>query len=146
MLSLSLSLPKTSFGPGGAVELTATLANSGSTMLLVNGRLALNDPTAPAAFRELALQISGPDGAPLSFDARVNLGAPRDQHFRLLEPGQRLERSFDLRSYYALAPGRYTVQAVYANRQEYARDGLRAWEGEIESHAITFEIGPARPA
>lgn len=146
MLSLSISLPRASFGPAEQIELTAVLANTGSAPLLVNGRLALNDPTAPAAFRELALRISRAGGAALPFDARINLGAPREGNFRLLEPGQQVERSYELRNYYGLTPGSYTVEAVYENRQEFAREGQRAWQGEVGAHAITFEVGPAHPA
>lgn len=147
MLSLTLSLPQRSFAPDDTLPLTAALQNTGAAPLLVNARLALNAPSAPAVFRDVELRITrGGDAAPLPFQARVNIGAPQPESFQLLAAGQEITRVYHVGSYYGLTAGLYSVAAVYSNRQDYARGSERAWQGEVVSDAVTFEIGAARPA
>lgn len=140
MLNLTLSLPQRTFGLDDDVPLTVILHNQGSAPQLVNARLALNAPTAPAAFRELTLRVAHAGGELLALNVRINLGAPREGDFRLLEPGQQVEKHLQLRSYYALRAGSYTLQAIYQSQQAFTRGELSAWRGEVVSDAIAFEV------
>lgn len=138
---LLISLEELHYGPDQPVPLAVTLLNPGDSAVFVNARLALNTPFAPALFREVTLQIARTGAEALPFDARINIGAPREGDFRLLLPGEQVEKRYQLRNYYDLQPGTYSVQAVYQNRQGFEQGDARAWQGEIVSDAITFTIG-----
>lgn len=55
---------------------------------------------------------------------------------------QQMEKRYQLRNSYHLQPGRYMVQAVYRNRQEFEQEDARAWQGEVVSDAITYTVEP----
>ncbi len=142
MLNLSLSLSKDTFRPDEPVEGTFTLRNAGAEPALVNARLGINTPHAPQEFRELALNVTGPAGQPLDFMARVNVGDPEDQDFKLLQPGESVESTYALSDYFLLEqPGAYQVHATYQNRSDPSHaNGHAAWKGEVTSNPVTFTL------
>ncbi len=142
MLELTLNLNKAQFAAGEPITGRITLRNAGSDAVKVNGRLALNTPYAPEEMREIAFALSDPSGAPLDFQAKVNIGAPRDNQFKTLAPGEAIERSYNLAAYYDLAkPGTYAVQAVYQNQSEpESANGTNVWKGEVKSLVARFTV------
>ena len=142
MLEFTLTLNQITFAPGEPITGLVRLRNMDGEPATVNGRLALNTPYAPQGMREIAFRLTDPSGTPLEFQAKVNVGAPRDNHFKTLGPGEALERSYDLAQYYDFGqPGTYSVQAVYQNLSEpEAGHGPAVWQGEIESLPTTFTV------
>lgn len=144
MLDLTLSFNQATYRPNEPVEGTFTLRNAGDQPALVKARLGLNSPYAPAEFRDLTVEVSGPDGRRLDFDARVNIGFPEDQDFKVLQPGESLTGTHALEGFFALdQPGTYQAQATYHNQSEAKRaNGLQAWTGEIQAAPVSFTIQP----
>lgn len=142
MLELNLSFSQDTYQPDERVEGRFTLRNAGEAPAVVNARLVLNSPFAPAPYRDLALTVSGPGGETLPFLARINVGDPADKHFRLLQPGESVSGSYPLNEYYELQqPGTYRVQATYHNQAEPSRlNGHPVWTGEVQSNAATFTL------
>ena len=142
MLELTLNLNKASFAPGEPINGKITLRNAGSDAVKVNGRLALNTPYAPEEMREIAFVLSDPSGAPLDFRAKVNVGAPKDDEFKTLQPGEAIAQSYNLAKYYDLRkPGTYSVQAAYQNQSEPEfPNGTGVWKGEVTSPVEKFTV------
>ena len=144
MLQLTLELNKSTFAAGEPISGKITLRNTGPESVEVNGRMALNAPFSPRVFREVALALQDPSGAPMDFQARVNIGAPRDNHFKSLAPGEVTEKTYNLADYYAFdKPGTYTVQATYQNQSQPAEpNGHAAWQGELTAPTVSFSVLP----
>ena len=142
MLELTLNVTAAKFSPGEPVTVKVALRNAGSEAVKVNSRLALNTPYAPAYMREITFRLMDPDGAPLEFQAKVNVGTPADDEFKTLQPGVSIEETYDLASYYDLdKPGRYAVQAIYQNSSEPASpNGVSVWKGEVKSPEGVFAL------
>ena len=140
MLTLELDLDQDIYQPGAPVTVDLTLANTGPDPALVKSRLALNAPLVPAAFRDIAFVVTDPAGSALAFNARVNVGLPKAKDFKDLAAGEIIVREYAIDQFYTLAgPGRYTVQAVYQNQSD-PPDGRAAWQGELRSNLIAFEV------
>ena len=134
MLELKLNLGQGTFHAGEEMGATVTLRNAGGEPVMVNARLALNTAFAPAEYREVAIVISDPHGAPVLFEAKVNIGSPADRDFKTLQPGESVEHRYDLAAYYDLQkPGTYTMQAIYHNQAEPGTGNGGVWKGEIKS-------------
>jgi len=139
MLTLTLKPTQPTYDSQAPVRLTIALSNSSDQSLIVNKRLALNSPFAPAKFRELKLMITSSTGSDVVFGAKVNLGFPLEKDFKPLAPAETVERQFDLRQYFDLNLGRYTIKAVYQNQSD--PEGGEAWKGEVESEPVAIVIG-----
>lgn len=142
MLELSLSFNQDTYRPNEPVEGKFTLRNTGPEPALVNARLGINSPYAPDEFRELALDITGPAGQPLDFMARVNVGNPEDQDFKVLQAGASVEHTYTINYFFELVePGAYQVRATYQNQSEPSQaNGHQAWKGEVQSNPATLTI------
>jgi hypothetical protein len=134
MLELKVSLGQGPFHAGEEMGATVTLRNAGSEPVTVNGRLALNAAFAPKDYRDVALLVSDPQGAPVPFEAKVNIGSPAARDFKTLQPGEAVQHRYDLASFYDLQkPGTYSLQAVYQNQSEPGTGNGAAWKGELKS-------------
>jgi hypothetical protein len=142
MLDLNLNFAKDSYRAGEPVEGTFTLRNSGAEPALVNARLGINSPYVPAQFRDLTVNVVAPSGDPLAFVARVNMGSPADQDFKLLQPGESVHGTFAINDFFELEqPGAYQVQATYHNQSEPSHvNGHAVWKGELKSNPATITI------
>jgi hypothetical protein len=128
------------FRKGGSIPVKVLLKNTGPDPLLINNRLALNAPTAPALYREIAFTVTDPNGKPVYFGARVNIGRPDSRHFKELGPGETIERVYDLKGYYKFeTPGQYTLQASYQNQSDGV-NGHEPWKGEVKSNVGSLTI------
>jgi len=122
------------------------LENGSTRAVTVNARLHLSDPTMSASERAITLALRGPDGAEIPFRRFVNLSRSRYEDFVTLEPGQRLEREYDLYSGLAIMrAGVYHVTARYENQDDGSPFGLSAWTGMLESNELDIEIGESAP-
>ena len=134
MLELKLSLGQGTFHVGEEMGATVTLVNAGGEPVMVNGRLALNTAFAPSEYREVAIVVSDPQGAPVPFEAKVNIGSPAARDFKTLQPAESVQHRYDLAAYYDLKkPGTYAVQAIYHNQAEPGTGDDGVWKGEIKS-------------
>jgi len=143
MLELTLDFNQTKFAPGEPINGVVRLRNVGPEPIPVNGRLAINTPYAPEEMRDIAFTVSGPAGANLDFQIKVNVGEPAESDFKTLQPGEVIEKRYDLARYYELVqPGTYSVRAEYQNQAEsQPRHGPPAWRGSLESPVRQFIIG-----
>ncbi len=140
MLNLTLSLHRGSYAPGETVTGKVILKNDGPAAQVVNSRLGLNSAVAPQPFREIGFIISDPAGAEVVFTSKVNRGFPAAENFKALNPGETIEREYQIDKYYPLAqPGSYTIQAIYQNQSD-PQDGRVAWKGEIQSNTVSFRV------
>ncbi len=142
-MELDLTLNPQAIHAGDAVTATLTLRHVSDTAALVNTRLAVNRPGAPVGLRDVSFAVTGPDGAELSLAVKVNLGAPRERDFRLLEPGEAVTRTVDLHKLYDFSrPGAYRIRATYRGESDPG-DGRTAWRGVVESPLAGLRVEPA---
>ena len=143
MLELTLTLNQDTFGPREPILGQLRLRNGGSEAVKVNGRLAINTPYAPEEMRDIAFAVSDPAGVVLDFQLKVNVGEPADDEFKTLQPGEVIERRFDLARYYDLGrPGVYSVRVEYQNQSEpQSPNGTPVWKGAVASPVMQFVIG-----
>jgi hypothetical protein len=140
MLTLELAMVEGRYAPQVPVLASLALGNTGPDAPVVKTRLAINSPLAPAAFRDVSFVVTGPAGVALPFEARVNAGLLKSKHFAGLAVGETVVREYAIESFCVLSqPGRYTLQALYQN-QDDPPDGRVAWEGELWSNVVAFEI------
>ena len=142
MLELTLTLNQDKYAPGEPINSLVRLRNAGSEAVKVNGRLAINTPYAPEEMRDIAFAVSDPSGAVVDFQLKVNVGAPADNEFKTLQPGEVIEQSYNLARYYDLKrPGTYSVQAAYQNQSEPGMPpGTSVWKGEVKSAEARFAV------
>ena len=82
-------------------------------------------------------------GEHLALAVKVNVGAPRERDFRLLEPGEAVTRTVDLHKLYDLSrPGAYRIRATYRGESDPG-DGRTAWHGVVESPLAGLRVDPA---
>lgn len=141
-LELALLLDAKTYALGRPATGTLILKNSGDESLLVNARLAINNPYSPQPFREVYFLLTDPSGKSAAFGPKINIGRPRSEDFRDLPPGKTADLSFRLDRYYTLdQPGEYSVQAVYENHAAPG-DGRATWKGRLESNLVSFVVVP----
>src|SRR6185295_8777795 len=135
MLELTLNFDQDTVAPGEPIKGVVRLRNAGSQSVRVNGRLAINTPYAPEEMRDLAFTVNDPSGSVLDFQLKVNVGAPADDEFKTLPPGEAIEKQFDLARYYDLKQaGAYSVRAEYQNQSEpQSPSGAPIWKGALAS-------------
>lgn len=113
------------------VVLRVYVANWSDGDVAVNRRLALGRPESEA---DVSLEISGPDGKPRPFTARIRIGLATDDDFVTLMPFTGVGRDLviDPGTYFDLSkPGRYEVRASWSNSPDTA---------PIEAEAIVISL------
>lgn len=123
--------------PATGTQINVKLANTGEEAVLVNARLGVSRPRRGG---DVFFDIKDSTGKDVEFTARVNIGKPAAADFKQLEPGQAVERTVDLATYFALgnASGPLRIVATYANQYE-APEG-KAWQTEITSEPLSLEL------
>jgi hypothetical protein len=138
-LTLTLHVPTAPSSVGAALSVELTLSNGGREPLVVNGRLAENNPHAPGPYREVSFELEGPDGKPLSFGPKIRIGAPQPSDARELAPGASIQRNYDLARLYDLKkPGSYRVRAFYASAPLVDARERPVQTEQLESAWVTF--------
>lgn len=100
--------------PASPANLLIRVRNGGDAPVWWNARALLNAPHAPAAFRELWLEVTADDGTEVPFNCKVNAGEAKVEDYELLAPGAVHDVAVDLEYCYALARGgRFRVVAHY---------------------------------
>lgn len=136
---LTLELSKNTYKSGEPITGMLTLRNAGESEILVNGRMAPNEQTAPERLRDIVFSIRGPVGEFLIPKILINMRAPRDTDFVLLTPGESIEKEIGLDEIYAFAqPGTYSVQAIYLNVSD--PEVAVAWKGQLSSNVVTIRL------
>jgi len=139
LLMLMLELDKSTYQSDEPITGTLTLRNTGESEVLVNGRMAPNEQTAPERLRDIVFSIRGPAGEFLIPKILINMRAPRDTDFVMLTPGDSIEKEIGLDEIYAFAqPGTYSVQAIYLNVSD--PEVSVAWKGQLSSDVVTFRL------
>ena len=143
--------------PGSPTTLLARFRNGGDAPVWWNARALLNRPHAPAAFRELWLEVRADDGTEVPFNCKVNAGEARVDDYELLAPGATRDVALNLEPCYDLARGgRFRVVAHYRDGTPSpppAPAGAVALTVELASVPVTLDLpapaagggGPAWP-
>jgi len=113
-LQLGLMVPPRVVAGSEKVTATLTLSNAGTSDLWVNARMLLNSAHAPAAARELWLEIEGPRSRKIEFECKVRAGAAGPEDYVALHPRQKREIQVNLLDCFDLHDaGRYVLRAYY---------------------------------
>ncbi len=140
MLEFTLSLNRETYSLGEAIAFKLTLRNSGLDPQVVNTRMVVNSPLAPAPVRDVEVTVTDASGAVARFTAIIEVRILEDQDYVELKPGEMVERSFSLDLFYALErPGSYSVQAAYQSETDPG-DGRAAWKGRLDSNVVTLTL------
>jgi hypothetical protein len=135
--------------PGRPTRLLARFRNEGKAHVWWNARALLNRPHAPAAFRELWLDVTADDGTELPFNCKVNAGEARVGDYELLAPGATHDVAVDLEDCYALARGgRIRVVLHYRDGTPSplpAPAGAVALTAELVSAPLTLDLPVPTP-
>jgi hypothetical protein len=116
---LALTSAQSQVPTGAAVKLQLELRNVGARPLWLNRKLSFNAADEDAAYREVWLEVLGPDGGELPFLCRVNARPADASDDDVLAPGQSLRRDIDVSSCFLMRqPGRYRVTAFYHDGTE----------------------------
>jgi hypothetical protein len=120
------------------VEALVTLRNQDDQPVLVNRRMLFSTPRNLEREREVTFDIEGPPGYVNTRVVHVHARRPADEHFVLLQPGESVERMYNLAEYNSMhEPGFYVIRASYTNVHHPTRG--RAWTGSIESESVQLE-------
>lgn len=104
------------FKAGEPVELEAVLQNGGDHPLWVNKRLLLNSAFVPPQFREVSLEVRGPEGQEVRFSCKIRAGEALPKDYVVLKAGEKLSTPLALQQCFDLSKeGMYTVTAHYAD-------------------------------
>ena len=137
--------------PGSPANLVIRVRNGGDAPVWWNARALLNAPHAPAAHRELWLEVTAEDGTEVPFACKVNAGAAKADEYRLLAPGAAHDVAINLEYCHDLAGGgRFRVVAHYrdgAPSPPPAPAGAVALTTELVSAPVTLDLpAPAAAA
>jgi hypothetical protein len=122
------------------------LTNGSSQPILVNQRMAFNDYYPIDVFWEVGFIFTSPSGNDIFLIPRVNTGPPGENDYIMIDPGVSVLKEIILNEWFGPfdTPGLYTVKAVYTSRDysDYVDlgDNVQAWEGEIISEVVDFNI------
>ncbi|MFI7483392.1 hypothetical protein ACH9EU_13385 [Kocuria sp. M1R5S2] len=145
-LRLVLEPFRSTYGVDDDVPVRVLLVNDGEDPVTVNARLAVSSPGGPG---ELTFSVIGPQGEPLPFGARVNLGRPGAEDVATIAPAHSAGSEVDLVDYFDLSePGTYRVSAAYRSalgREDLDDDadaGMPAgvWLGTVESDEVSIQV------
>ena len=130
-----IALPVGTFERDRSIPLNVRLINVSSHPVRVNARLAVNDETEPAAFREVTVAIRTPSGRRAGFRVLIKIGKPGAADLVTLQPGRSVATTIDLAHYYTLHErGKYEARATYAS----AAPGTVA--GPLTSNTVQFTL------
>ncbi len=133
-LELVLSTEKSVYKVGEPIMATLRLENVANEPIYVKKRMFVGAIGSPIEFRDVFFLIDG------SFFPRVHGPELSDADFGYLNPGDGIEKSWDLVHLYLLDdPGLYYVAAIYQNSHD-PENGPPSWRGEIRSNTISVEI------
>ncbi len=133
-LKLILSTEKSVYKVGEPIIATLRLENVSDEPIYVKKRMFVGAIGSPIEFRDVYFLIDG------SFFPRIHGPELSDADFGYLNPGDGIEKSWDLVHLYLLDdPGVYYVAAIYQNSHD-PENGPPSWRGEIRSQSISFEI------
>lgn len=142
--SLTLKMDPAVVARGGDVTAQLVLRNGGSAPLWVNQRLLVNTEHAPAESREVAIEITGPDGKKLPFLEKIRAGAAEAKHWKELKPGADKEIKLELGRYFDFSqPGTYRVTAVYQDGSKTAPKapaGVAPLSTELRSNTLEITV------
>lgn len=120
---------------GTPLALRVTLSNPTGEPQVVIQRLLLNDRGLPG---EVWIDLEGPPGYRNSREYQIRAGRAIPESFISLSPGNGIEKSWALESYYDLdVPGDYRIMATYHNEMAEAPDGRPMIVGAV-SDSVTF--------
>jgi hypothetical protein len=130
--------------PGHPTGLVARFHNGGEAPVWWNARALLNRHHAPAAFRELWLDVTATDGTEVPFNCKVNAGEASADDYELLAPGATHDVAVDLEHCYDLARGR-RLRVVLHYRDgtpsaPAAPPGVASLTAELVSAPPTLEL------
>jgi hypothetical protein len=132
----------------GSSNLLIRVRNGGDAPVWWNARALLNAPHAPAAFRELWLEVTADDGTEVPFNCKVNAGEAKVADYELLAPGAAHDVAVNLWCCYDLTRGgRFRVVAHYrdgAPSPPPAPAGTVALTTEVVSAPVMVGL-PATP-
>ncbi len=130
--------------PGSPANLSIRVRNGGDAPVWWNARALLNAPHAPAAFRELWLEVTADDGTEVPFNCKVNAGEAKVEDYELLAPGAAHDVAVNLEYCYDLARGgRFRVVAHYRDGAPSplpAPAGAVALTTELVSAPVTLDL------
>jgi hypothetical protein len=147
-LKLTIRLEQSQYCLGDPVIAIVTMTNIGNKTLLINARMALHKPGLPSPIRELAFNITAPDGK--SYDP-ILYASPKlleKKDFIEIKPGSAIEFEFHFASNFYIFPevGIYRIVANYQNiidpNNIDSTDKRIAWKGELNSNEILLTIVP----
>jgi hypothetical protein len=133
---------------GEPVTLTVALLNTGDEPIGVNARMLFNHETAPPGYGEIFVRIAGPPAYENLTRFTIRAGQPRDDDFQVLQPGERVVRTYELRRYQSLhLPGEYRVRVLYRNAVRRTLGGVPVFAGSVDAPPVTHVrlAGEARP-
>ena len=123
------------------------LANDGPAVLVLNQRNAVGEPPVPGQLPtslpaeqryEFAFSIVEMGGESLPFVVDVKAVPLEGEHFREVDPYDKVGREISLSSYYAVERGkRYQVQCAYLNAEDGRKFGVNAWTGIVASNVLS---------
>jgi len=136
--------------PGRPTSLLARFRNRGDAPVWWNARALLNRPHAPAAFRELWLDVAADDGTEVPFNCKVNTGEASVDDYELLAPGATHDVAVNLEHCHDLARGgRFRVVLHYRDgtpSPPRAPAGALALTAELVSAPLTLDLPLPAPA
>ena len=135
--------------PGRPTCLLARFRDEGDAPVWWNARALLNRPHAPAAFRELWLDVTSYDGAEVPFNCKVNAGEASVDDYELLAPGATHDVAVNLEDCHDVTGGgRFRVVLHYRDGNPSppaAPAGAVALAAELVSAPVTLELPPLTP-
>lgn len=129
------------------IRISFKLTNVSKEPIWVNTRFYLSSPKVSNRHREVALEVTGPDGKELPCKYEHETGLPRSDLFQRLDPGGEVvsDNSRYFKGYYDVQDaGTYTVTASYKN--VYGEElGLDVYKSLVISKPVTFVIEQGSP-
>jgi Tetratricopeptide repeat len=133
---------------GEPVTLTVALLNTGDEPIGVNARMLLNRETAPLGYGEIFVRVAGPTGYENLTRFTIRAGKPQDDDFQVLQPRERVVRTYDLLRYQSLhLPRKYRLHVLYRNAVRHTVGGVPVFVGSVDAPPVTHIrlVGEARP-
>lgn len=140
-LALTFSLERTRFQVNTPIIYILALTNLSNEPILVKSRLSVNKISLIGAVGDVGFVLLDSSGNSVNLDLSIRSRNLRATDFRLLNPGEDIENSYDLSKLYRLEPDTYTLYALYVNTFD-TFDGSVAWKGTLISDPVTFTIEP----
>jgi hypothetical protein len=145
-LRVEVTLDDTTCSLSRPCPVTVTLNNVGEAPVRVNGRLAAGyrQHLAREIFAELLNPTTGEPAPIREVDYDRNFSPVSD--YILLEPGQRIEATFDLSAWYApVEPGDYRLVVYYQGDENLASPPADVGRGIYASEPVDLEVRRGQP-